>query len=158
VQSNDLAATLTPIVAEHLVGVEPAAGFLAKVKFRPEGATTLFTAMRDQLGFTHCSCVGGIDWVDHREVFYILWSDARKQYVLLSADLSADQPHIETASGIWPSANWHEREAWEFVGITFDHHPDLRHLLMPDGYAFHPLLRSFKLHEPEDLEVKVRHV
>jgi len=59
---------------------------------------------------------------------------------------------------VWPSANWHEREAWELVGIQFDHHPDLRHLLMPDGYQFHPLQRAFKLHEPEDLEVKVRNV
>jgi NADH:ubiquinone oxidoreductase subunit C len=42
--------------------------------------------------------------------------------------------------------------------VTFDHHPDLRHLLTPDGYVFHPLLRSFKLHEPEELEVKSRHV
>jgi len=44
------------------------------------------------------------------------------------------------------------------VDVTFDHHPDLRHLLTPDGYVFHPLLRSFKLHEPEELEVKTRHV
>ena len=80
------------------------------------------------------------------------------EYAVLSADVPADAPHIETASGIWPSANWHEREAWELVDITFEHHPDLRHLLMPEGYAFHPLLRSFKLHEPESLEVKVRHV
>ena len=157
-QSSDIQAAITPVLGDRLVGVEPAEGFVAKVKFRAEGALPLFTAMRDSLGFTHLSCVGGIDWVDHREAFYILWSDAAKQYVLLSADLAADNPHIETASGIWPSANWHEREAWEFVGITFDHHPDLRHLLMPDGYAFFPLLRSFKLHEPEDLEVKVRHV
>jgi len=110
------------------------------------------------LGFTHLSTVGGIDWVGHREVFYVVWSDAAKQYLLLSAELPADSAHIESASSVWPSANWHEREAWEFVDIEFDHHPDLRHLLMPDGYAFHPLLRSFKLHEPEELEVKVRHV
>ncbi len=102
--------------------------------------------------------VGGIDWVDHREVFYVLWSDARREYLHLSADVPADDPHIETATGIWPSANWHEREAWELVGIRFDHHPDLRHLLTPEGYAFQPLLRSFKLHEPEELEVKTRHV
>ncbi len=72
--------------------------------------------------------------------------------------MPGDDPHLESASGVWPSANWHEREAWELVGIVFDHHPDLRHLLTPDGYVFHPLLRSFALHEPEDLEVKVRDV
>jgi NADH:ubiquinone oxidoreductase subunit C len=114
--------------------------------------------VRDDLGFVHLSMVGAIDWVDRREVFYVVWSERERQYALLSTDLPAADAHVESASAIWPSANWHEREAWEMVGVVFDHHPDLRHLLTPDGYAFHPLLRSFKLHEPEELEVKTRHV
>jgi NADH-quinone oxidoreductase subunit C len=76
----------------------------------------------------------------------------------LSTDVPATDAHVESATPVWPSANWHERETWELVDVTFDHHPDLRHLLTPDGYVFHPLLRSFKLHEPEELEVKTRHV
>ena len=88
----------------------------------------------------------------------MLWSDTDRTYLVLSTDLPAENPHIETAVGVWPSADWHERETWEMVGITFDHHPDLRHLLMPEDYKFNPLLRSFKLHEPEELEVKTRHV
>ncbi|HKV90229.1 MAG TPA: NADH-quinone oxidoreductase subunit C, partial [Thermoplasmata archaeon] len=137
---------------------DPFPGVAARVRFAPESATDLFPVVRDALGFPHLSTVGGIDWVERFEVFYLLWSDAAKTYLILSADLDAKAPHIETASATWPSANWHEREAWELVGIGFDHHPDLRHLLMPDGYQFHPLQRSFKLHEPEELEVKVRHV
>ncbi len=154
---EELRAALAPALGPSLVGVEPFEGFAARVRFRREGATELFRAVHG-LGNTHLSMVAGIDWVDHREVLYIVWSDAAKQYTLLSADLPADDPHIETASGVWPSANWHERETWELVDITFDHHPDLRHLLTPDGYEFRPLLRSFKIHEPEELEVKVRHV
>jgi len=157
-QPEDLAKVLAPKLGDRLIGVEPFPGMAGRVRFRREGALDLFRAVRDDLNFPHLSMVGGIDWVDHREVFYVAWSDQLHQYVLLSADVPADDPHIESASGIWPSANWHEREAWELVGITFDHHPDLRHLLTPDGYVFHPLLRSFKLHEPEELEVKSRHV
>ena len=145
-------------MGDRLVGTSPLAGTLGRARFKPERALEVFQIARDELGFAHLSMVGGIDWVDHREVFYIAWSDDRKQYVLLSTDLPADAPHIESATPVWPSANWHERETWEFVDITFDHHPDLRHLLMPDGYTFHPLLRSFKLHEPEELEVKARNV
>ena len=157
-EPDDLARVLTPKLGDRLLGVEPFPETAGRVRFRPEGALELFRTIRDDLGFAHLSTVGGIDWVDHREVFYVVWSDAAKQYAILSADLPADAAHVETASGVWPSANWHEREAWELVDITFDHHPDLRHLLMPDGYAFHPLLRSFKLHEPEELEVKSRRV
>ena len=157
-QPEDVARELAPRLGDRLIGVEPFAGTAGRVRFRPDGALELFRAVRDDLRFGHLSMVGGIDWVDHREVFYVVWSDAAKQYAILSADLPADAAHIETASGVWPSANWHERETWELVDISFDHHPDLRHLLMPDGYTFHPLLRSFKLHEPEELEVKSRHV
>jgi NADH:ubiquinone oxidoreductase subunit C len=158
VEPDDLGRVLGPILGERLLGVEAFPGTAGLVRFRPDGALDLFRAARDELHFAHLSMVAGIDWVDHREVVYTLWSDVDRQYVLLTADLPADAAHIETASSIWPSANWHEREAWELVDITFDHHPDLRHLLTPDGYAFHPLLRSFKLHEPEDIEVKQRHV
>jgi len=157
-EPDDLARTLAPKLGTRLLAVEPFAGTAGRVRFAREGAADLFRAARDDLGFAHLSMVGAIDWVDHREVFYVLWSDAALQYALLSTDVPADDPHVETASSVWPSANWHEREAWELVGVVFDHHPDLRHLLTPDGYAFHPLLRSFKLHEPESLEVKSRHV
>jgi len=157
-QPDELRSALAPKLGDALLGVEPFEGMAGRVRFRREGALDLFRAVRDDLSFTHLSMVGGIDWVDHREVFYVAWSDSLRQYLLFSTDVPADDAHVETASGIWPSANWHERETWELVGITFDHHPDLRHLLTPDGYAFHPLLRSFKIHEPEELEVKSRHV
>jgi NADH:ubiquinone oxidoreductase subunit C len=157
-QPDDLKAALAEKLGDRLQGVEPFPGLAGRVRFERSAALDLFRAARDDLGFDHLSMVGGIDWVDHREVIYVLWSDAKKQYVLLSTDVPADDPRVESASSVWPSANWHEREAWELVGISFDHHPDLRHLLTPDGYEFHPLLRSFKLHEPEELEVKSRHV
>ena len=157
-QPEDLKQVLAPKLGENLLAVEPFEGTAGWVRFRREAASQMFRAVHDDLGFDHLSMVGGIDWVDHREVFYVVWSDEARQYAILSADLPADAPHIESASAVWPSANWHEREAWEMVNISFDHHPDLRHLLMPDGYTFHPLLRSFKLHEPEELEVKSRRV
>ncbi len=149
--------TLRASLGEAVVAVVPFAGTRGRVRFRAGRALDVFRTVHGA-GFTHLSMVGAIDWVDHREVFYVVWSDAAKEYAILSTDVPADQPRVASATSVWPSANWHEREAWEMVDIQFEGHPDLRHLLMPDGYAFHPLLRSFKLHEPEELEVKVRHV
>ncbi len=157
-EPQDLEAALRAKVGPSLLGVEPFGGTAGRVRFDRGAALDVFRAVRDDLGFGHLSFVGGIDWVDHREVVYAVWSDRTKQYALLSADLPSADARIESATPVWPSANWHERETWEFVDITFEHHPDLRHLLMPEGYAFHPLLRSFKLHEPEELEVKERRV
>ena len=155
---EELAAKLTERFGPGTITVEPFPRSAGRVRFPREKALELFRAMKDDLGFLHLSMVGATDWVDHREVFYVLWSDLTKEYVLLSTDVPANDAHLESATPVWPSANWHEREAWELVDVTFDHHPDLRHLLTPDGYAFHPLLRSFQLHEPEELEVKVRDV
>jgi NADH:ubiquinone oxidoreductase subunit C len=157
-QPADFQRTLSEKLGARLLSVESFPGTAGRVRFDRAGALDLFRSVRDDLGFGHLSMVGAIDWVQRREVFYVVWSDAAKQYAILSTDLPADDARVESASPVWPSANWHEREAWEMVDITFDHHPDMRHLLMPDGYAFHPLLRSFKLHEPEELEVKTRHV
>jgi NADH:ubiquinone oxidoreductase subunit C len=157
-QPDDLARALAPKLGDQFLGAEPFPGMAGRVRFGRDRALDLFRVVRDELGFTHLSMVGAIDWVDRREVFYVVWSDRARQYALFSTDLPAADAHVESASSVWPSANWHEREAWEMVGVIFDHHPDLRHLLTPDGYAFHPLLRSFKLHEPEELEVKTRHV
>ena len=154
----DFAHELATRLGDRVEGLVPFEGTLGRVRFLAPRALEVFRAMHDELGFDHLSLVAGIDWVEEREVVYVLWSDARRAYVLLSTRVPAPDPHIESATPVWPSANWHEREAFEMVDIRFDHHPDLRHLLMPDGYTFHPLLRSFKLHEPEELEVKSRHV
>jgi NADH-quinone oxidoreductase subunit C len=158
VEPADLDRALRPKLGDRLLAVEPFSGTAGRVRFERAAALDLFRAVRDDLGFRHHSIVAGIDWVAHREVVYAVWSDAAKQYALLSTDVPAEDAHVESATPVWPGANWHERETWELVDIVFDHHPDLRHLLTPDGYAFHPLLRSFKLHEPEELEVKERSV
>ena len=154
----EFASQVSARLGDRIVVIDAFPGTLGRVRFKADFALDVFRSMRDDLAFAHLSMIGGIDWVDHREVFYVLWSDVRRAYVILSTDLPAEQAHIESATPVWPGANWHERETWEMVDVVFDHHPDLRHLLLPDGYAFHPLLRSFKLHEPEELEVKTRNV
>ncbi len=152
----ELGTALHARFGEKILGIDPFPGLIGRVRFDRSIAADLFRMLRDDLQFGHLSLVGGTDWVDHREVFYALWSDPHRAYVLLSADLAADDPRIASAVPIWPGANAHEREAWDLVGIRFDGHPDLRRIFMPEEYQFHPLLRSFKIYEPEDLEVKVR--
>ena len=52
---------------------------------------------------------------------------------------------MPTATGIWPGANWHERECFDLMGVKFTDHPDLRRILMWDGYPYHPLRKDFPL-------------
>ena len=115
-----------------LRSVEPFEGTLGMVRFDAPLALDLFRELRDVHHFTHLAMVAGIDWEKEREVLYTLWSDEVRQYLLLSTRLPAEHPHVESATAIWPAADWHEREAWELVDITFDHHPGRPvSLLMP---------------------------
>jgi NADH-quinone oxidoreductase subunit C len=131
-------------------------GILARLSIPPGAVVRVCTWLRDEGSFGHCALVGAVDWRETREVVYILWSDQLQTYLELTTRVPGEDPHLESVSGVWFGANWHEREAWDLVGIRFDHHPDLRRLFLPEGYQFHPLLKTFELHEPEELEVKAR--
>jgi NADH:ubiquinone oxidoreductase subunit C len=156
--AEDLGAQLRAKFPSGIRAVEAYAGTLGRVRFDPHILLDLLRELRDGHTFTHLGMVAGIDWGAEREVVYVLWSDERRGYLHLVTSVPAEAPHLESATPVFPSADWHERETWELVDVTFDHHPDLRNLLLPTGYQFHPLLRSFKIHEPEELEVKVRDV
>ena len=142
--------------AVHSVAVRP--GVLARLEVDPGSIVPIARWLRDEATFCHCSMVGGVDWVERREVLYLLWSDELRTYLEISAWVPGEDPHIDSVSGVWRGAIWHERETWDLVGIRFVGHPDLRRVFLPEGYEFHPLLKSMELHEPEELEVKRRHV
>ncbi len=151
-------ARLKAEVPDAITGESARPGVLAVLAVPAPSIRRLATWLRDEGTFSHCSLVLGIDWIDHMEVVYHLWSDALKGYLELSVTLPAEDPHVDSLGGVWGGAIWHERETWDLLGIRFDGHPDPRRLLMPEGYKFHPLRKSFELREPEELEVKSRHV
>jgi NADH-quinone oxidoreductase subunit C len=84
------------------------------------------------------------------EVVYHLFSVARRHRVTLKIDL-ADGEEAPTASGVWPTANWHEREVFDLFGIRFTGHPDMTRILMTDEWVGHPLRKDYPLEgKPED--------
>lgn len=155
---HDVLQALGARFPSDLLDVSAREGMLSVLKIRPGAVVPVMTFLRDEGTFEHCALVTAVDWRDRFEILYHLWSDEWRGYLELSADVPAEDPHIDSVSGVWYGANWHEREAWDLLGVRFDGHPDLRRLLMPEGYRFHPLRKSFELHEPEELEVKARHV
>ena len=79
------------------------------------------------------------------EIVYHLYSMPHAVNLRLKLKVSEDVGAVDTVSDIWPTANWHEREIYDMMGIKFDGHPDLRRILMWDGYPFFPLLKDFPL-------------
>lgn len=102
------------------------------------------------LSFDYLACLTSIDRQDHLEVAYNLRSLTHKHEFCLKVRLPRDTPEIPTVTSIWKGANWHEREAYDLMGIHFQGHPDLRRILLPDEWEGHPL-RKYYVYEPDDV-------
>jgi NADH-quinone oxidoreductase subunit C len=88
------------------------------------------------------------------EVNYHLFSTSKHHRVRLKVLLTEDDPHVPTVSGVWRTANWHERETYDLFGIIFDDHPDLRRILLPDDWQGHALRKDFPLRGYEPYSLK----
>jgi len=103
---------------------------------------------RDTLGFNYLIDVSSVDHFGNEpryEVVYELYSMKDCVHLRLKISVSEDDCTVPTVSDIWPTADWHEREAYDMMGIQFSNHPDLRRILMWDGYPYHPLRKDFPL-------------
>ena len=78
------------------------------------------------------------------EVVYNLYSIPRNERVRLKATLQ-DGEEIESVTGVWPAANWMEREVYDLFGVRFRNHPDLRRILLPPDWEGHPLRKDYPL-------------
>jgi NADH-quinone oxidoreductase subunit C len=82
---------------------------------------------------------------DRFEVVYHLYSLEHKVYLRLKVRVDEGDLTVPTVTGVWSSANWHERETFDMFGIRFTGHPDLRRMYMPEEYEYHPLRKDFPL-------------
>ena len=133
---------------------------VVKLDIDKNSSKEFFTKLRDDFGFEHCSLITAIDNQPDFELVYHFTS-VNKSVTVGSTDLSVmtevhvflerDTPTIESISDLWGVANWHEREAFDLMGIYFIGHPDLRRVLLPEGFAGHPLRKDYvyEIHEEE---------
>jgi NADH-quinone oxidoreductase subunit C len=127
-----------------------------KVEFRGETSFTIAASdlreiakfCRDHLSFDYLLDITSIDNFGEEprfEIVYHLYSMPHALHLRLKLKLSEEVGVVDTVSDIWPTANWHEREIYDMMGIKFNGHPDLRRILMWDGYPFFPLRKDFPL-------------
>jgi NADH-quinone oxidoreductase subunit C len=117
---------------------------------RPEQLIDVCTFLRDEpsLQFDLLSDVSAADhYPDHPRFYlnYHLYALENNRSLRVQVRLDGEQPVIASATGVWPGANWHEREVWDLMGIRFDGHPDLRRIFMPEDFLGHPLRRDAAL-------------
>ena len=99
----------------------------------------------DSLYFDYLFCLTCIDWKTHLTMVYHLSSTKYRHNIVIKSKLDRSNPEIETVSHIWRTAEFHEREVYEMFGVNFLNHPDLRLLILPDGWeGRNPLRKDFE--------------
>ena len=108
--------------------------------------------LRDEFAFDLLMDLTAIDWAEGASprftvVYHLLSSSRAGNYIRIAAACggSDSEPTAPSVVSLWPGANWHERECFDMFGIKFEGHPDLRRILMWDGYPYFPLRKEFPL-------------
>lgn len=149
------------ITGANLTAIDP------WIEVSPAGLVSVCRYLRDEpdLRFDFLNCISGVDYLEtdpkkaakaefkpHIEVVYHLWSIRHKTSVVLKVilprwkdDVAGQLPEVPTVSGVWSTANWHEREVYDLSGILFVGHPDLRRILCPEDWEGHPLRKDYEM-------------
>jgi NADH-quinone oxidoreductase subunit C len=99
----------------------------------------------DSFFFDYLFCLTCIDWKTHLTMVYHLSSTKYRHNIVIKSKLDVAKPEIESVSHIWQTAIFHEREVYEMFGVNFLNHPDLRLLILPDGWeGKNPMRKDFE--------------
>ncbi len=116
----------------------------------PSSIRDLAFYLRDDpsLDFNNLMLLSSLDNADGTlSIVYHVESTRLGHQIALKATFSAEDASVPSVTSVWAHANWHEREAWDMMGIHFEGHPDLRRMLLDEDYPGHPLRKDFK--EPD---------
>lgn len=118
------------------------------LSLKPDAIHEVCEFCRDELAFDLLLDISSVDHFENEpryEIVYELYSLENHLSLRLKTIATEDDPTVRSVSDIWPAADWHEREIWDMMGIRFSGHPDLRRILMWEGYPYHPLRKDFPL-------------
>ncbi|MBA4018043.1 MAG: NADH-quinone oxidoreductase subunit C [Pirellula sp.] len=137
------------------------------IEVAPPALADVCLYLRDEkdLRFNYLNCISGVDyleldpkkaakvdWQPHTEVVYHLWSLTHKHSLVLKVilprwkgDVAGELPEVPSVAGIWPTADWHEREVFDLSGVRFIGHPALRRILCPEDWVGHPLRKDYEM-------------
>lgn len=95
-------------------------------------------------GFDCLSSLTGTDRGENFEIVYHLFSYSKKESAVHRETVSKESPSVPSVSKIWPSADWMEREVFDLLGVSFEGHPNLKRIMLPDDWPGHPLRKDYR--------------
>ncbi|MDS0220524.1 NADH-quinone oxidoreductase subunit D [Haloarcula sp. S1AR25-5A] len=149
VHRADDAHPLIEPIADHVLSTERHENAPAVV-IRANEVQTVLSTLRSEAGLDHCACVTAQEYADRFETIYHLrcYADPMRELSVV-VPTPKDAPSSESAAPVYPTAAWHEREAYDLVGIEYENHPDLRRILLPETWQGHPLSRDYNQDQPQ---------
>jgi NADH-quinone oxidoreductase subunit C/D len=151
---EELTAAVEAVLGERVIATEEHINAPAVV-IAPDTVAEVLGLLRAELGFDHLSCVTAEEHPDRFETIYHLTSyEARTRELSVVVPTASDHPHSQSAAGVFRTADWHEREAYDLIGIRYDDHPDLRRILLPETWVGHPLSRNYDQQQPQIVTLK----
>ncbi|MUW15077.1 NADH-quinone oxidoreductase subunit C [Halorubrum sp. CBA1125] len=120
------------------------------IVIRADQVQKILSTLRSETGLDHCSCVTAQEYEDSFETTYHLTGyDDRTRELSVVVPTPKDDPVSESAAPVYRTAEWHEREAYDLVGIEYEAHPDLRRILLPETWQGHPLSMNSNQNQPQ---------
>jgi NADH-quinone oxidoreductase subunit C len=146
-RENPVAASLEQLDPTMIAGGNMDLNELT-IEIVPEKILAALRGLKEQK-FERLSTVTAVDRYPMEprfEVVYHLQSVSRNLFVRLKCRVGGEKPEIDSATAVYASANWYEREAWDLFGVVFKGHPNLTRIMMPDFWEGHPLRRDYPVH------------
>jgi len=158
ISNEDLLAKISAKFADKVTSVSEPFGLLTFETDREQIIEVLDFLKNDAaLQFVYLTDLTGIHYPGQAKpigVIYHLHSLVNNVRVRIKVFLADDDVHIPTATGLWHGANWMERETYDFFGVIFDRHPDLRRILNVDDMTAFPMRKEFPLEDPNRVDKK----
>lgn len=144
---NDLKDVVSEALGENVLGVEDTAGELS-IRVKRDALVRVLTYLRDDVNcqFKQLLDLCGVDYPDREERFEVVYNllSMTHNFRIRVKVTTAGDP-VPTATGVFSTAGWFERECWDMYGVAFEGNPDLRRLLTDYGFEGHPLRKDFPL-------------
>lgn len=120
-----------------------------EVAVKPESVPSVCAALREDpdlvFDFLLCLCV--VDYEEHLQVVYHLYSTVKKHKMVLKANVPMDNPRMPSVISVWPGADWFEREGHDLFGVVFEGHPNMTPLLLYEGFEGYPGRKSYEFND-----------